>query len=44
MLNVNHETFRLWVGRAESDAGNHPGVTTEGMARIRKLERVKPEV
>ena len=39
MLNVNHETLRLWVPRAETDAGKRPGVTTEERARIIELER-----
>jgi transposase len=38
-LSVNHETLRQWVRRAEVDAGQRPGVTTEEAARIRELER-----
>ena len=44
MLNVNHETLRLWVRRAETDAGKHPGVTTEERARIKELERENREL
>lgn len=44
MLNVNHETLRLWVRRAETDAGNRPGVTTEERARIKELERENREL
>ena len=38
-LGVNRETLRLWVRRAETDAGQRPGLTTDGRARIRELER-----
>jgi transposase len=44
MLNVNHETLRLWVRRAETDAGKRPGVTTEERARIKELERENREL
>ena len=43
-LNVNHETLRIWVRRAETDAGQRPGVTTEERARIRDLEREVKEL
>ena len=33
-LSINHETLRLWVRRAETDAGQRPGVTTDERARI----------
>ena len=38
-LDVNRETLRLWVRRAETDAGQRPGLTTVERARIRELER-----
>ena len=44
MLNVNHETLRLWVRRAETDAGKRPGFTTEERARIKELERENREL
>jgi transposase len=43
-LSVNHETLRLWVRRAETDAGQRPGVTTEDRARIKELERENREL
>ena len=38
-LQVNHETLRIWVRRAETDAGSRPGLTTDERARINELER-----
>jgi transposase len=38
-LSVNHETLRQWVRRAETDAGQRPGLTTDERARMRELER-----
>jgi transposase len=38
-LDVNRETLRVWVRRAEVDDGRRPGVTTEERARIKELER-----
>ena len=43
-LNVNHETLRLWVRRAEVDGGQRPGVTTDERARIQELERENREL
>ena len=43
-LNVNHETLRIWVRRAETDAGSRPGLTTDERARIRDLEREVTEL
>ena len=37
-LSINHETLRIWVRRAETDAGERPGVTTDERARMRELE------
>jgi transposase len=36
-LDVNHETLRLWVRRAETDAGARPGLSTGERARMREL-------
>jgi transposase len=38
-LSINHETLRIWVRRAETDAGERPGLTTDERARLRELER-----
>jgi len=44
MLSINHETLRQWVRRAETDAGQRPGLTTDERARIRALERENREL
>ena len=43
-LNVNHETLRQWVRRAETDAGQRPGVTSDERAKIKELEREVKEL
>ena len=43
-LSINHETLRQWVRRAETDAGERPGLTTDERARIRELEREVKEL
>ena len=43
-LSVNHETLRQWVRRAETDAGQRPGLTTDERARMRELEREVKEL
>ena len=43
-LSINHETLRIWVRRAETDAGERPGVTTDERARMRELERENKEL
>ena len=43
-LGVNHETLRIWVRRAETDAGARPGVTTDERDRMRELERENREL
>ncbi len=43
-LSINHETLRQWVRRAETDAGQRPGLTTDERARMRELERENKEL
>jgi len=43
-LGVNHETLRIWVRRAETDAGQRPGLTTDELARMKELERENREL
>ena len=38
-LSINHETLRQWVRRAETDAGERPGLSTDERARIKELEK-----
>jgi transposase len=43
-LSVHRESLRVWVRRAEVDAGARPGVTTDERARIGELEREVKEL
>ena len=43
-LDLNHETLRQWVRRAETDAGFRPGLTTDDRARLKELERENKEL
>src|SRR3954465_11151319 len=43
-LSINHETLRQWVRRAETDAGQRPGLTSDERARMRELERENREL
>jgi transposase len=38
------ETLRKWVRRAEVDAGQRPGVTSEDSAEIKRLKRENAEL
>jgi transposase len=43
-LDINRETLRVWVRRAEVDDGRRPGLTTDERARIKELEREVKEL
>lgn len=43
-LDINRETLRLWVRRAEVDEGQRPGLSTDERARMRELERENKEL
>jgi transposase len=43
-LGINHETLRIWVRRAETDAGKRPGLTTDERQKMRELERENKEL
>ena len=43
-LQVNHETLRQWVRRAETDAGFRPGLTADERVKMRELEREVKEL
>ena len=38
-IGCNAETLRTWVRRAETDAGDRPGLTTSERERLKQLER-----
>lgn len=39
LLGMSPETLRLWQRKAEVDAGESPGVTSEAAAEIKRLKR-----
>ena len=43
-LGVHRETLRVWVRRAETDAGQRPGLSTDERKRMRELEREVKEL
>ncbi len=43
-LSINHETLRQWVRRAETDAGQRPGVTTDEREQLKDLQREVKEL
>lgn len=43
-LDINRETIRNWVRKAEVDTGRRDGVTSDERARIKELERENREL
>jgi transposase len=43
-LDVHRKTLRTWVRKAEVDAGQRLGLTTDERARVRELERENREL
>jgi transposase len=43
-LSINHETLRQWVRRAETDAGQRPGLTSDERVRLKQLEKENAEL
>jgi transposase len=44
LLGMNVETLRLWVHRAQVDAGVRPGTTSEDAEEIKRLKREVAEL
>jgi transposase len=44
MIGVSAETVRKWVRRAEVDAGQRPGMTSEEHAEVKRLRRENAEL
>ena len=44
LLGINVETLRLWVHRAEVDAGKRPGTTSDDAEEIKRLRRQVAEL
>ena len=44
LLGMNTETLRLWVHRAQVDAGIRPGTTSEDAEEIKRLKREVAEL
>jgi transposase len=44
LLGMNTETLRLWVHRAEIDAGKRPGTTSDDAEEIKRLKREVAEL
>lgn len=44
LLGMNTETLRLWVHRAEVDAGKRPGTTSDEAEEIKRLKREVAEL
>lgn len=39
LVGVHADTLRVWVRQTDINAGRKPGVTTDGAARLKELER-----
>lgn len=43
-VGVHTETLRIWVRRAQVDAGQRPGLTSDERERLKQLERENKEL
>ena len=43
-VGIHRGTLRIWVRRAQVDAGQRPGLTTEERERLRRLEQENKEL
>lgn len=43
-LGIHKESLRVWVRRAETDAGHRSGLTTDERAKLKELERENREL
>ena len=43
-IGINHETLRIWVRKAETNAGERPGLTSDERGRMKQLERENKEL
>ncbi|MFT6289887.1 MAG: hypothetical protein ACJAR2_000472, partial [Ilumatobacter sp.] len=43
-LGVHHESLRIWVRKAETDAGHRPGLTSDEREQVKELEREVKEL
>jgi len=43
-MGLKPETLRLWIRKAERDAGKRPGLTTNDRERLKELERENREL
>ena len=43
-LGINHETLRVWLRRAQTDAGERAGLTTDEREQLKRLQRENREL
>lgn len=43
-LGINHETLRIRLRRAQTDAGERPGLTSDEREQLKRLERENREL